>query len=178
LNLLFLCGVTDAGKSSTLRYSVKQLDIPQDVKDRFELSNHNPPKTIVVNRKKIRIFLCSPQELENEKRSSIEIFTYRIKKARDSAIDLLVMPLNIDAGYSNSIDRCLQKIDELNLRDASYFVYLDSNNPEDSYAESTMSQVQSSGFHTLHQINRQDGNKEVEFNRRGRIFASHVKQLL
>lgn len=177
MKALFLCGVDEAGKSMTLRYSVQHLNTNARTKSDF-LNKRNPPKVVVVNGKKVYIALCSPQELEDENRSARDILILRLYSAGRNRVDLFVLPLNIDQQYNSSVDECLDYLDSIGLKSVSNFVHLDSKTSSDIFARQKIDQIKSNGYTVLGSIIRMSGPAITEYNRRGRLFAAYINGLL
>lgn len=177
MKALFLCGVDEAGKSMTLRYSVQHLNTCARTKSDF-LNKRNPSKVVVVNGKKVYIALCSPQELWDAERSAVDILKERLDSAKRNNVDLFILPLNIDKKYDQSIDECLNYLVTEGLKSVSSFVYLDSKLSRDIFARQKINQIQSNQFTLLGIIERMRGPKIREYNRRGRLFANYINGLL
>jgi len=177
MKALFLCGVDDAGKSMTLRYSVQHLNTGARTKNDY-LTKRNPRKIVEVNGKRVYIALCSPQELSDNERSADDILKERYESAVRNGADLFVLPLNIDRQYSQSIDDCLNYLDKKGLKPSSYFVYLDSRTPRDVLASQKINQMRTNGYSIMGAIQRRSGPEIAEYNRRGRLFAAYINQLL
>jgi len=171
MNILFICGVTDAGKSTTIRRSIQFLDVDSVTKDKF-LHNQNTPKIIYANGKTICVYLDSPQEATSEPDEAVEYLKDKIEIAQNYHSDLLVLAFNIRAYHDNKTDACLHWLDNEGPKSSTYFTYLDSNTVLDTFARVKMNSIRENEFNILPTINRTNTDEQ------GKIFASYITNLL
>lgn len=172
MKLLFLCGVDQAGKSTTIRHSIKFLNVDKAIIQKFLNNRTNTPKTIKVNGKTVCIFLDSPQEATSSPQEAVQYLVEKIDFAQNKNAELLVTALNIGEDHNEKTDACLKKIDSLGFRPKSTLVYLDSYKDEDVFARSKIKAIQAMGFNVTATIRRSTPNKQ------GKLFANHIIKLL
>lgn len=172
MRLLFLCGVDQAGKSTTIRRSTKFLNVDKATIQKFLNNLHNTPKTIKINNKIVCIFLDSPQEATSSPEKAVRYLKEKIDFARRKNAELLITALNISEEHDQKTDACLNEIDSIGFKADSTFVYLDSNKQEDVFARSKMKSIQTKGFNVVGTIKRSTPDQQ------GKLFAKHVMNLL
>lgn len=174
MNVLLLCGVTQAGKSTTIRRSVKYLNVDNVIKYKYLHPDEyrNPPKTLKVNGKIVCIFLVSPQETEIEPEDAKKYLIDKIERARKKNADLLVLAFNISQGHDRKTEECLDWITSSSRKSSTYFVYLDSNKYLDNFARQKMTQIENRGYNVLPKIMRTTPDEQ------GEKFARHIMSLL
>ena len=172
MKLLFLCGVDQAGKSTTIRRSTKFLNIDKKTIQKFLNNLHNTPKTLRIDNKVVCIFLDSPQEATSSPEEAARYLREKIDFARGKNAELLITALNIGENHNQKIDACLNEIDSMGFKVNSTFVYLDSNKQEDVFARSKMKSIQTKGFNIAGMIKRSTPDQQ------GVLFAKHVMNLL
>jgi len=140
MNVLFLCGVSQAGKSTTLRQSIQFLNVSNSIKRKFR-ENRSTPKKVNVNGKTLCIYLDSPQESRETPDEAVEYLKEKIDWALSINADLLVMAFNISEFQDQKTEACLDWIKSSGHKPASYFVYLDSNSELDIFARLKMESI-------------------------------------
>lgn len=170
MNILFLCGVTQAGKSTTIRHSIKFLNIDKITKYKFPHPREyqNPPKTISVNGKIVCIYLDSPQEARDDPEEAVEYLKDKINRAHKKKADLLVLAFNISEFQNEKTDVCLKWIDSSGYKPMSYFTYLDSNTNLDVFARDKIKTIKRNGFSVLPKIKRTNPDEQ------GKKFAKYI----
>jgi len=125
LKLLVLGGVDDAGKSTTIRFSTKYLGISPNLVAKF-LTQGNPPKRLLVNTTPVYIYCSSPQEIAgNDAVKCREVFRKRIQGKEPNS--LIIMPFNLESKYQQGIELCLSEINERDLKNSTFSVFLDAD---------------------------------------------------
>jgi GTPase Era involved in 16S rRNA processing len=174
MDILFLCGVTQAGKSTTIRYSVKFLNVDKTTEYKFlhPREYQNPTKTIEIDGKTVCIYIDSPQEACEEPEKAVEYLKDKIESARKKNADLLVLAFNISEYQNKKTDACLNWIDSSGYKIFTYLTYLDSNTSLDAYARVKIESIKRNGFNVLHTIIRTNPDEQ------GKIFAGYIMSLL
>jgi len=173
MKILFICGVSDAGKSTTIRHSIKFLDVDASVKEKFQrIPYRNPPKTIKVKDKTVCVYLDSPQEIASDPEEAVEYLRDKIRFAQNKNADLLVLAFNVHSVHDSKTDACLHWLDSNGPKQYSYFTYLYSGTTEDSTAQVRMQKMKNDGFNILLSIDRINADEQ------GKKFAQYIKDLL
>lgn len=174
MNILLLCGVTQAGKSTTIRHSVKYLNVDDAIKYKYlhPYEYRNPPKTLEVDGKTVCIYLDSPQEAKEDAKEARKYLEDKIAAALERNADLLVLAFNVSWYQDNKTDACLDWISSSVFKPSTYFVYLDSDSALDDFARQKMEQIKNDGFNVLPKINRTNPDEQ------GESFAKLITSLL
>jgi len=174
MNILFLSGVTQAGKSTTIRHSVQFLNVDETTKYKFlhPREFQNPPKILHVNGKIICVYLNSPQEARTDPDEAVEYLKDKIKRAQNKNADLLILAFNISYFQDEKTDACLNWINSQGYKQYGYFTYLDSNTALDVSARVRIESMRNDGFNILPTINRTTPDEQ------GKEFANYILQLL
>ena len=174
MKLLVLGGIDDAGKSQTMRFSIRHLGQSKQIIYKFE-NNRNPPKKIFIKKTPVYIYLCSPQELTSRIKQSLKVFKKRIDNKEPNA--LVIIAFNLENVYKDSIEACLKEIVKRKLKKSTYFVFLDAHTvspKSNSQARDRIVKLETRGFNILGEIRRKDDNRI----QRGRQFAKYIKHVL
>jgi hypothetical protein len=175
MKILILGGINEAGKSQTLRFSVRYLDQSNATLFKFEHSR-NPPKKIIVGNVPVYIYICSPQELtEGNAEESRRIFKKRIDNKEPNAI--VITTFNLEDIYNASVEACLDEVVEQRLKKSTYFVFLDARNVSlmaNNQARARIAQLERRGFNILGEITR-IGDNRIQ---RGKEFAEYIKRII
>jgi len=174
MNVLLLCGVTQSGKSTTIRRSVKYLNVDNDIKYKYlhPEEYRNPPKPLEVDGKIVCIFLVSPQEANIEPEEAKKYLIDKIERARKKNADLLVLAFNISEGHDRKTEVCLDWITSSSRKSSTYFVYLDSKQDLDKFARQKMTDIENRGYNVLPKIMRTTPDEQ------GDKFARYIMSLL
>lgn len=162
------------GKSTTIRHSVKFLNVDNTTKYKFlhPREYRNPPKTINVDSKVVCIYLDSPQEATDDPKEAVEYLKDKVDIAYRKKADLLVTAFNISEFQDEKTDACLKWIRTSEHKPASYFTYLDSNTTLDIFARDKIKDIKVDGFNVLPTIKRTDPDRQ------GKRFAGYIMYLL
>ena len=174
MNILLLCGVTQAGKSTTIRHSVKYLTADDEIKYKYLHPDEyqNPPKTLKVDGKTVCIFLDSPQEAKVDVEEARKYLEDKFAIALEKRANLLVLAFNISWYQDNKTDACLRWISSSGYKPATHFVYLDSKTELDEFAKQKMEQIKNEGYNRFPNIDRTNPDEQ------GEIFAKLITRLL
>lgn len=172
MKLLFLCGVDQAGKSTTIRHSLKFLNVNEEKKHKFLNNPTNTPKTIMVDGKVVCVFLDSPQEATSSPEEAVEYLRKKITFAKKKEAELLVMALNIAEEHNLKVDACLDEIESLGFKPRCTFIYLDSQRVEDVFARHKLQEFQARGFIVTATVIRSSPDQQ------GEMFATHIMRLM
>jgi hypothetical protein len=175
MKLLILGGITKAGKSNTMRFSVRYLDQSDETISKFE-HNRNPPKRILVGNIPVYIYICSPQELtQGDADESRRIFRKRIENKEPDA--LVVTAFNLEDAYLDSLEACLNEIVAQSLKRSTHFIFLDAPTVSlmaNSQARDRIAQLERRGFNILGEIRRRDNNRI----QRGEEFSKYIRHMI
>lgn len=175
MKLLILGGINEAGKSQTMRFSVRHLDQSDDTVFKFE-HNRNPPKKILVKNTPVYIYICSPQELtKGDAEESRRVFKKRIENKEPNA--LVVIAFNLEDIYHDSIEACLNEIIKQKLKKSTYFVFLDAptvSSTSNNQARDRIAQLEAREYNVLGEIRRTDNN----WIQRGQEFAKYIRHTI
>lgn len=176
MNLLILCGITNAGKSQTIRFSVRHLNQTDNIVFKFE-HNQNPPKRLLVSNIPVYIYLCSPQELTycEDTEECRNLFKNRITHKEPNA--LVVLAFNFEDVYRKNVDVCLDEIVKQKMKKSTYFVLLDApivSSTSNDQARDMFNDLKTNGYNCLGQIQKAENNRK----QRGKEFSKYIKQKL
>lgn len=175
MKLLILGGINEAGKSQTMRFSVRHLGQSDDIVFKFE-HNRNPPKKIFVKNTPVYIYICSPQELKKgDADESRRVFKNRIENKEPNA--LVVIAFNLEDIYHDSIEACLNEIIKQKLKKSTYFVFLDAStvsSTSNNQARDRIAQLEAREYNILGEIRRTDDNRI----QRGQEFAKYIRHTI
>jgi hypothetical protein len=171
MKILFICGVTNAGKSTTIRRSIQFLNVDVVIKSKF-LNNRSPPKIIEVDGKTVCVYLDSPQEATSGPDEAVEYLKDKIGIAQKYNTELLVTAFNILDIHDEKTDACLHWLKSSGHKPSTFFTYLDSNTNDDVSARIRIGNMRNNGFNILPTINRSAPDEQ------GEKFANYIRQLL
>ncbi len=175
MKILILGGINEAGKSQTLRFSVRHLDQSNETVFKFEHSG-NPPKKIIVRNVPVYIYICSPQELTGRNaEDSRKIFKKRIENKEPNAI--VVIAFNLEDIYNDSVEACLDEIVGQGLKKSTFFVFLDAPTVSlmaNNQARNRVAQLKRRDFNILGEI-RRIGDNRIQ---RGKEFAEYIRRVI
>jgi len=172
LKLLILGGVDNAGKSTAIRHATKYLKIRPDLSTEFVTPPYrNMRKCFMVSGTPVYIYCSSPQEMaQGDKDRCMRIFEKRIKGREFDS--LVIMPFNLESKYEESIEICLQELDTKDLKETTFFVFLNVELVENNdQAKSKIAELTQRDYAVIGEIIRIENKKDVQ----GKIFANYVK---
>lgn len=186
MKLLILCGVDNAGKSATIKYSTKYLGINDDVVGKFipprniVPPRNSTPKSIRIGTKLIAVFLCSVQERTGRNvEEAVKILRGQIERSQRKQVDILIIPFNLESRYDDSIEKCLNEITAMNLQNQTFFVFLNADSnvalriPNDQ-AKLKARELTNRGYNFIGEIQRIEG----DYDHQGRELANYILQQL
>jgi len=170
MNQLFLCGITDSGKSTTIKNAViHYLPVTQRIKNSY-INNQNPTKYFRILGKLVVVWLCSPQELENTPNEARNNLKKKIESAEKRDAKLFIISFNID--QEEKTDECLKYLSNVKKIVNSWFVYLPPHYNLSKITHRKMSDIKNKGFNLLPTINQKS------IMDRARIFSSYIMDFI
>ena len=173
VKLVILGGVSNAGKSITIRYATKYLGIKPDISIKFiKKPFKNMRKDFTINNIPVYIFCSSPQEMSQGKVQKCRtIFKNRLKGKKTNS--LVIMPFNLESKYEKATEACLKEIDN-DLKENSYLIFLNAGVTNNGQAKSKFVELKKRGYLIIGEIQRIEHGEDEQ----GKMFADYVKEQL